>query len=142
MEPWGVLGESIALGAHAYHAATDADLAYAHGVFAASRERILRTLDPANPQLDYPVAGLALFALGLWGLLRDAAPVADAVELLAVAERFAYNRMIPTMAWDRIAPRAEARAPGRIAELRGELGDRRPAALLDRAHGLVERLPG
>ncbi len=31
MEPWGVLGESIALGAHAHHAATDADDAYARG---------------------------------------------------------------------------------------------------------------
>ena len=29
MEPWGVLGESIALVAHAYHATTDADDAYA-----------------------------------------------------------------------------------------------------------------
>ena len=126
MEPWGVLGESIALGAHAYHAATDADDAYARRLFASSRERVLRMLDPANPQLDYPVAGLALFALGAWGLLRDAAPVEDAVELLVLAERFAYNRMIPTMAWERIAPHAEARAPGRIAALRD--GARRPAA--------------
>ena len=126
MEPWGVLGESIALGAHAYHAATDADVAYARALFATSRERVLRMLDPANPQLDYPVAGLALFALGAWGLLRDAAPVGDAVELLVLAERFAYNRMIPTMAWERIAPHAEARAPGRIAALRD--GARRPAA--------------
>jgi predicted ATPase/DNA-binding SARP family transcriptional activator len=141
MEPWGVLGESIALGAHAHHAASDADAAYARGLFASSRERVLRVLDPANAQLDYPVAGLALFALAAWGLLRDAAPVEDAVELLVLAERFAYNRMIPTMAWERIAPHTEARAPGRIAALRDELGDRRPPELLDRAHGLVERLP-
>ena len=118
--------KSIALGAHAYHAATDADDAYARSLFATSRERILRMLDAANPQLDFPVAGLALFALGAWGLLRDAAPVEDAVELLVLAERFAYNRMIPTMAWERIAPHAEARAPGRIAALRD--GARRPAA--------------
>ena len=78
--------------------------------------------------------------LGAWGLLRDAAPVDDAVELLVLAERFAYNRMIPTMAWERIAPHAEARAPGRIAALRDELGDRRPPELLDQAHGLVEQL--
>ena len=140
MEPWGVLGESIALGAHAYHAATDADDAYARRLFATSRERILRLLDAENPQLDFPVAGLALFALGAWGLLRDAAPVEDAVGLLVLAERFAYNRMIPTMAWDRIAPHAEARAPGRIAALRGALGERRPPELLDQARGLVERL--
>ena len=102
----------------------------------------MRVLDPANLHLDYPVAGLALFALGTWGLLRDAAPAGDAVELLVLAERFAYNRMIPTMAWERIAPLAEASAPGRIAVLRDELGDRRPPELLDRAHGVVEQLPG
>ncbi len=50
--------------------------------------------------------------------------------------------MIPTMAWERIAPHAEARAPGRIAALREELGDRRPPELLDQARGLVERLSG
>ena len=140
MEPWGVLGESIALAAHAYHAATDADDAYARGLFATSRERVMRLLDPANPQLDYPVAGLALFALGAWGLLRDAAPADDAIGLLVLAERFAYNRMIPTMAWERIAPHAEASAPGRIAALRDELGDRRPPELLDQARGLVQQL--
>ena len=140
MEPWGVLGESLALAAHAYHGTTEADDAYARGVFVSSRERLLRLLDPANPHLDYPVAGLALFALGVWGLLRDATPAGDAAELLAFAERFAYNRMIPTMAWDRIAPAAEARAPGRIAAVRSGLGDRTPPELLDQAHGLVERL--
>jgi hypothetical protein len=64
------------------------------------------------------------------------------VALLVLAERFAYNRMIPTMGWERIAPRAEERAPGRIAALREELGDRRPQELVDEAHRLVERLRG
>jgi predicted ATPase/DNA-binding SARP family transcriptional activator len=140
MEPWGVFGESIALAAHAHHAATDADDAHARTLFAGCRERALRMLDPANPHLDYPIAGLALFALGSWGLLRDAVPVGEALALLVLAERFAYNRMIPTMAWERIVPHAEARAPGRIAALRDDLGDRRPPELLDQAHGLVERL--
>ena len=50
-----------------------------------------------------------------------------AVRLLVLAERFAYNRTIPTMAWERIAPRAEERAPGRIAALQAGL-PRPPAA--------------
>jgi hypothetical protein len=137
-----VFGESVALVAHAHHAATDADDAYARTLYATCRERALRVLDAADPHLDYPVAGLALFAFGSWGLLRDAVPADDAVALLVLGERFAYNRMIPTMAWERIAPQAEARAPGRIAALRDELGDRRAPELLDEAHGLVERLPG
>jgi predicted ATPase/DNA-binding SARP family transcriptional activator len=142
LEPWAVFGESVALVAHAHHAATDADDAYARTLYATCRERALRVLDAADPHLDYPVAGLALFAFGSWGLLRDAVPADDAVALLVLGERFAYNRMIPTMAWERIAPQAEARAPGRIAALRDELGDRRAPELLDEAHGLVERLPG
>ena len=120
----------------------DADVAYARGVFAHSRGRVARLLGEADPQLDYPVAGLALLALGAWGLLRDAEPAEDAVGLLVLAERFAYNRMIPTMAWERIAPLAEARAPGRIAVL--PRGARRPARrprCSTEARGLVERLP-
>jgi hypothetical protein len=140
-EPWGVFGESVSLVAHAHHAATDADDAYGRALFATLRDRALRVLDQRGTQLDYPIAGLALFALGSWGLLRDAAPLDEALALLVLAERFAYNRMIPTMAWERIAPHADARAPGRIAELRNRLGDRRPPELLDEAHGLVERLP-
>ena len=59
-------------------------------------------------------------------------PADDAVRLLVLAERFAYNRRIPTMAWERIAPRAEAAAPGLIAAARAEYGDRRPPDLLRR----------
>jgi len=142
MEPWAMFGEALALVAHAHHATADAEEAYARGLFVTCRERARRVLDPANPHLDYPVAGTALFALGTWGLLRDALPAGDAVELLVLAERFAYNRMIPTMAWERIAPTAEARAPGRIAALGDELGERRAPELLHEAHGLVERLSG
>jgi predicted ATPase/DNA-binding SARP family transcriptional activator len=140
VEPWAVFGESIALTAHAHHGSTSADQGHARALFATCRERALRVLDLANPHLDYPVAGLALFALGTWALLRDPAEARDAVALLVLAERFAYNRMIPTMGWERIAAYAEARAPGRIAELRNELGDRRPQELVDEAHRLVEQL--
>ena len=88
------------------------------------------------------MAGLALFGLGAWGLLRDATPAEAAVELLVLADRFAYNRMIPTMAWERIAPHAEQRAPGRIAALRARHGDRGARELLGEARSVVEQLPG
>ncbi|HVW17228.1 MAG TPA: transcriptional regulator, partial [Solirubrobacteraceae bacterium] len=142
VEPWTVFGESTALVAHAHHAASAADEAHARRLLAACRERALRMLDAADPHLDYPVAGLGLFALGAWGLLREAAPAERAIELLVLADRFAYSRMFPTMAWERVAPYAEARAPGRIAELRARLGDRRAPELLDAARELVAGLPG
>jgi predicted ATPase/DNA-binding SARP family transcriptional activator len=139
LEPWVLFGEATALTAHAHHA-TGADEAHGLKLFRSCRERALRYLDPADRQLDIPVAGMVLFGLGAWGLLRGGAPVDAAVRLLALAERFAYNRTIPTMAWDRIAPRAEERAPGRIAAWQASYGDRRPRDLLDEARALVEQI--
>src|SRR5262249_29261267 len=114
LEPWVSFGEGAALAAHAYHA-TPAEEQHGRDLFAACGERTLRLLGLADPYLDFPVAGLALFGLGAWALLREAAPAVDAIAVLALAERFAYNRVVPTMAWERIVPRAEARAPGGIA---------------------------
>jgi hypothetical protein len=139
LEPWLLFGESTALTAYAHRAAAP-DEAYGAALFRSCRERARRYLDPGDPQLDVPVAGMVLFGLGAWGLLRDAAPADDAVRLLVVAERFAYNRTIPSMAWERIAPRAEELAPGRIAAWRDRYGDRRPHDLLDEARALVEQI--
>ena len=119
---------------------SDAELGYGRELFDICREHGLRALDRANPHLDYPVAGMVLFALGSWSLLRQAAPVDDAVRLLVLADRFAYNRTIPTMAWERIAPRAEEAAPGRIAEIRAQYTGRRPPDLLEEARHAVARL--
>jgi len=139
LEPWLLFGESTALTAYAHRAAPPEE-AYGAALFRSCRERARRYLDPGDPQLDVPVAGMVLFGLGAWGLLRDAAPADDAVRLLVVAERFAYNRTIPSMAWERIAPRAEELAPGRIAAWRDRYGDLRPHDLLDEARALVERI--
>ena len=127
MEPWVLFGEAMALSAHAHYAA-GADVAHGRALFRAAAQRALRVLDPGNPHLDYPASGLVLFALGAWGLLRRATPADDALRLLALADRFAYNRMIPTMAWERIAParRGSARLAGSPAA-QAEYGDRRAA---------------
>ena len=63
-----------------------ADGAPGRELFRSCRDRALRYLAPADPQLDFPVAGMVLFGLGAWGLLRGAAPADDAVRLL-VARR-------------------------------------------------------
>ncbi len=132
LEPWATFGSATALTAHAYYA-TGADEAHGWELFEACRERARRLLELADPYLDFPAAGLALFSLGAWGLLRGAGDADPSLRLLVLADRFAYNRTVPTMAWERIAPHAEQRAPGRIAQLRAAYGDRRPRDLLGEA---------
>ncbi|GIF97094.1 AfsR/SARP family transcriptional regulator [Catellatospora citrea] len=138
LEPWVLVAEATSLAAHAYYAPADDPVGAA--LFARAGEQALQVLDPEHPYLDYPVCGLVLFALGAWGLLRSALPVADAVRLIALADRFAYNRSMPTLAWERIAGHAEQRAPGLLAAMAAEYGDRRGPDLLDEARSLVQRI--
>jgi hypothetical protein len=130
----------MTLAAHA-HYATGADVANGDALFRACRADALRLLTDAPADLDFPVAGLLLFALGTWALLRQATSADDAIRLLVLADRFAYNRSEPTMMWERIAPRAEESAPGRIAEFQADYADWRPAGLVTEACRAVERLP-
>jgi predicted ATPase/DNA-binding SARP family transcriptional activator len=140
LEPWALFGLSAVLAAHA-HYATSTDEADGTTLFRASRTDALRVLAAPPADLDYPVAGMLLFALGAWGLLRRAAPAEDSIRLLVLADRFAYNRSIPAMFWDRITVAAEEAAPGRIAELQSRYAGDRPADLLMQACRAVENLP-
>jgi predicted ATPase/DNA-binding SARP family transcriptional activator len=141
MEPWALLGEAMALSAHAPYAAGD-DIAHGEALFLVCRAGALRVMVSENPHLDYPAAGLVLFALGAWSLLRQVAPAQDALRLLALADRFAYNHMVPTMRWERITPAAEKAAPGLLARLQAEYRDCPQPDLLTQARLAVERLPG
>jgi hypothetical protein len=139
-EPWALFGDAMALSAHAWYAGGE-DEAHGRALFSACRTGVLKVLGPANPRLDYPATGLLLFALGAWGLLRKAAAAPEALRLLALADRFAYNRTIPTMAWERMLPPAEEAQPGAMAGLQAEYARRRPPDLLGEARQLAERLP-
>jgi len=140
LEPWVLLAVAPALTAHAHHA-TGADEAHGWVLFQDCRTRVARVLDSGDPQLDLPVLGAALFGLGSWGLLRAAVPTQIVAGLLALAERFAYSRTTPSMAWELIAPVVEQRGPGRLAAAMAGYRNRRPRALLGEAHDLVEQLP-
>jgi predicted ATPase/DNA-binding SARP family transcriptional activator len=140
-EPWALFGDAMALGAHARYATGD-DEAAGRALFRTCRAGVLTMFASGNAHLDYPATGLVLFALGTWTLLREAGPAQDALRLLALAERFAYNRMIPTMRWERIASPAQEAAPGRLAELLAQYADRRPQDLLMEARRAAEGLPG
>jgi predicted ATPase/DNA-binding SARP family transcriptional activator len=139
-EPWTLFSASVALTAHAYYA-TAAEEEHGRALLRACRRDALGALEASGLDLDYPVAGLLLFGLGTWSLLHRASPVGDAIRLLVLADRFAYNRSIPTMTWDRIAPAAEQAAPGLLAEFRARYASRRPADLLIRARTAVAELP-
>ena len=140
-EPWALFGEALELSALARYAAGD-DVAHGEALFRVCRTGALRVMTSDNPHLDYPASGLVLFALGAWSLLRRAAPAEDALRLLALADLFAYNRMVPTMRWERITPEAEAAAPGLLARLQAEYRDCPQPGLLAQARLAVERLPG
>jgi hypothetical protein len=141
-EPWTLFGSAMALCAHAHHAA-GGDVGHGRALFRDCRVGAVKTFSVVNGRLDYPAVGMVLFALGAWSLLREeATPSEDALRLLALADRFAYNRMIPTMGWELITPRAEEAAPGLLAELQAEYRDSRAPDLLAEARRAVERLPG
>jgi len=140
LEPWALFGASMTLTAHAHYAA-GTDVAHGTALFGACRADALRLLTEAPADLDYPVTGMVLFALGTWGLLHGAAPADDAIRSLVLADRFAYNRSVPTMMWERITPHAEGSSPGRIAAFRAEYANRRPAELIGDACRVIERLP-
>jgi predicted ATPase/DNA-binding SARP family transcriptional activator len=138
LEPWVLFVESAALTAYAYHGA-DGD-GYAAELYRTGLRRLDSVLDPEYPYLDYPVCGVAMFGLGAWGALRGALPIDDAVRSVVLADRFAYNRTIPTMAWSRLVARLEQIAPGRLATISTEYGERRGPDLLKEARAFVAEL--
>ncbi|HXZ63799.1 MAG TPA: BTAD domain-containing putative transcriptional regulator, partial [Streptosporangiaceae bacterium] len=141
LEPWALFGASMTLAAHA-HYATGTDETHGATLFRGCRADALRLLTDAPADLDYPVVGVVLFAVGTWSLLRRAAPADDSIRLLVLADRFAYNRSSPTMMWERITGPAEETSPGQIGEFRAEYAGRRPADLLTEARQAIARLPG
>ena len=135
LEPWVLFGEATALAVHAYHAPADDQVGPA--LFDTVRGRVGDVLEPEYPYLDYPVCGVVLLALGLWGLRRRVLPERDAVRMLVLADRFAYNRSVPTLSWDRAVACADERAPGVRAEIEAEYGERRGPGLLEEARAVV-----
>ncbi|CRK55838.1 Signal transduction response regulator / Disease resistance domain-containing protein / Tetratricopeptide repeat-containing protein [Alloactinosynnema sp. L-07] len=137
-EPWTLFGEAAALGAHAQFG-KGTEGAELYTVLSAKVEGVL---DPTRPNLDHPVIGIVLVGLAVWGLQRDTLPASEAARLLALADRFGYNRAYPTMAWQAVTAPAEAKAAGEVARWLAEYGDRRGPQLLDEARAVVDSLFG
>lgn len=150
LEPWVVFPLSLAVTAHAVYAGDDPGLPAEGGVELVSElaATARRVLTGTGGRLDFPVAGMTLFALGAWALSAGATalPVTPgrrgdlATHLLVLAEGFGYSRFLPVMAWERTAPRAEELAPGRIVAWRRQYAGRRGPDLLEEARVAVEAL--
>jgi predicted ATPase/tetratricopeptide (TPR) repeat protein len=87
----------------------------------ADRDELLdsaRTAAPGDTVVDVPVLGSALFALGVWELTFG--DRAAGAELLAYADRFAFNRMLPSLDWAWATSLAQPAGigPGQPAQLR------------------------
>ena len=141
-EPWTLFGDAMALAAHAHYAAGEADAAFGDELYRTARDGALLVFGVEDTHLDYPAAGVLLFALGAWALLHRAGPAQDALRVLALAARFAYSQASPSMRWDRIAAAAEAAGAGLLARWQEQYRDcPRPGLQLE-ARRAVERLAG
>ena len=136
LEPWTLFGEAAATTAYALHGRGEEG----RDLYDTMRLKAQLVLDPPGAQLDYPAAGMVLYALGAWGLLRETVAPADAARLLVLAHRFSYVRFTPTLAWWRTAEVADQVLPGELDRLFAEYGDRRGPQLLDEARALVTTL--
>ena len=115
-EPWALFGDAMALSAHAHYAAGD-DVAHGQALFRVCRtarsgsrpgERRTSTTRPRGWCCSPSAPGACCAAAG---------PAEDALRLLALADRFAYSRTIPTLTLgaDRRPGRGSSARPARPA---------------------------
>jgi tetratricopeptide (TPR) repeat protein len=124
-ELWTLIALATDLAAHARFAETPERLARGAVLADQLLGLLLRFETVTDAAVDYPVTGMGFLALGHWLLVHE--PSSDpetAIRLLAVADRFGYNRWFPVMGWEPLAQRADATAPGLLDAVLVEYGDR------------------
>jgi predicted ATPase/DNA-binding SARP family transcriptional activator len=136
--PWVIYPTAAALCAHAYAGRLDESRSLRDALVAG----VVRVLDdPHEHHPDFPVVGTCLLGLGVWELHRPGTPrAATAVRLLASAHRFSYNRMLPSLSWERARERAEEVLPGALDPALAALADGRPADHRDAVRRLLDDL--
>jgi predicted ATPase/DNA-binding SARP family transcriptional activator len=124
LEPWTLIALATDLAVHARFADSPTRRSRADQLEAEMKDLLTRFHTVPDAGLDYPVTGMALAGLGLRLLSVD--PIADvdaAVRLLALAQRFGYNRWFPAMDWEPMVELAETAAPGLLTAVLEEYGD-------------------
>jgi tetratricopeptide (TPR) repeat protein len=126
LEPWTLVALATDLAAHARFAESDEQRERGARLAEETRALLGRFADVGDAAVDFPVTGMALIALGQWLLCRERpADPEPAVRLVALADRFGYNRWFPSMSWEQARAMAEAAAPGRLDAVLAEYGERK-----------------
>jgi hypothetical protein len=139
-EPWVLYPEAAAVSAHVRHGRREDAVDLQHDL----RTMIAGALAAQQGFMDYPVVGSVILALAEWELSGrpDRAAAERAVRLLVCADRFGYNRQLPSLGWAAAEALAEAAAPGVLARVREELHGRRAAELREEVRRHVAELDG
>jgi predicted ATPase/tetratricopeptide (TPR) repeat protein len=139
-EPWVLYPTAAAVAAHVRHDRT----ADAEGLRRDLLQKAPVVLGGQVGFLDYPAFGSVLYALAYWelGAAREGEPerAVLGVHLLVYADRFGYNRQLPSLAWAPAAELAEVVAPGEEARFRATLDGRSAPELRDEVRDLIAEL--
>jgi predicted ATPase/tetratricopeptide (TPR) repeat protein len=138
LEPWVLYTEGAAVAAHVRHGRLEDAEGLRRDLLSKSPDLLVGTAG----FLDYPAFGSVLFALAIWELASEPDPgrAARAVRLLVYADRFGYNRQMPSLAWEPGLAMAEQAMPGEVDRLRAELEGRKAPELRDEVMDLVAEL--
>jgi len=140
-EPWTLVAEAAALMAHLRHGSTPADARRLDDLLASVLRKTRNVLELLPAHLDYPVTGMSLAALAQWLFTTGKQPAhEDGVRLLALVDRFAYNRTFPVMAWGPLVRAAEEVRPGRLDAIQKEYDGRPGRELLVEVIATLDRV--
>jgi hypothetical protein len=141
LEPWTLVAEAAALMTYARHGSTPDDSRARDELAALAREKTRALLEVQPMHLDYPVSGMSLAALAQWLIGSDRVALQEeGIQLLALADRFSYNRSFPVMAWAPLAEYAEEVDPGRLDALLTKYDGRPGRELLGEAIAALDRV--
>jgi len=107
LEPWVLFPQAASVAAHCRHGRRGE----AHDARDDLRIKAAAVLAGDDAFIDHPIMGAVLFALAAWESTGGPSPTGDdlAARLLALAEAFSLNRMLPSLDPDWIRPLVPAR---------------------------------
>ena len=142
LSPWVLLAASASLVARVRYGTTQADRLRAVELRDMLVEHHLDHSEGGDmPYLDFPLNGVLVASVGAWATCQEDAEVRGAgLRLLAIADRWAYNRSFPVMSWASLTALAAREDPGRLDEMMAEYADRSPTDLVEETRALLHRV--